>query len=73
MISEAIDRTDRLLEFYRDQYTEIHFQICYNIMGLYINLLIKYKEDTWYGSMPLDDRTPERVNLVIMDFLARIK
>lgn len=42
-------------------------------MGLYLNLLLKCKEDTWYGSMPIDDITPERVNLVVIDFLARNK
>lgn len=73
MIENAIDRTEQLLCFYRNQYPEIKFQICYNYMGLYLNLLLKCKEDTWYGSMPIDDITPERVNLVILDYLARIK
>lgn len=73
MINEVIDRTEQLLYFYRFQYPEIKFKICYNIMGAYLNLLLKYKEETWNGSMPIDEMTPDRVNLVIMDFLARIK
>lgn len=70
---DIIDRTEQLLDFYRNEYPEIKFKVNYNYMGLYLNLLVKYKENRWYGSMPIDDMSPKRVNLIIMDFLRRIK
>lgn len=70
---EVIDRTERLMDFYRNQYPEIKFKIIYNYMQMYLKLLVKYKEDRFYALIPLNDNTKEQVNLIIMDFLAKIK
>lgn len=68
------DKLDRLLDFYRNQYPELVFRYVFNPIGIYINFYIGFASEnhleSFYASIPADEKTAAKVNLCIIDFLA---